>query len=68
MRLYIARVSRSMLLKPQFPSVKEGMTSYQMIRNGSKRWQVRLAVVECHEDESFQIPRTQRDLFLDVFF
>jgi len=67
-RLYIARVSRSMLLKPQLPSVKEGITSYQMISNGSSSWQRCLAVAECHEGKPFQIPRAQRDLFLDVFF
>ena len=33
-------------MKPQLPSVKEGMTSYQTISNGSTSWQRCLAVAE----------------------
>jgi hypothetical protein len=50
-------------VQPQLPSVKEGMTSCQTISNGSRSWQMRLAVAERHEDEPFQIPRTPRVLF-----
>jgi hypothetical protein len=49
--------------KPQLSSAKEGMTSGQTISNGSRSWQMRLAVAECHEDEPFQIPGTLRVLF-----
>jgi len=49
--------------KPHIPSVKEGMMICQTISNGSRSWQMRLAVGECHEDEPFQIPGTQRVLF-----
>jgi hypothetical protein len=48
--------------KPQLPSVKEGMTSCQMISNGSRSWQMHLAVAEFHEGEPFHIPGTQRVL------
>ena len=50
-------------MKPQLPSVKEGMTSFQTISNGPSSWQMCMAVAECHEYEPFQIPRTPRVLF-----